>query len=168
VFAESVRRVTPEEARLACAALPGGIRRVAVMKNPRQSLLDDVIKNFAPDVLQTDVEDLERLDVPAGVEAWPVFRQGVTQPSNQNTFLYEGRVSGSGTTVDWKLAREQVREGRMILAGGLDPQNVAEAVRQVRPYGIDVSSGVEATPGAKDPDKIIAFIKAARAAENYA
>lgn len=168
VFAESVRRVSPAQARDACEGLDPDILRVAVMKHPPQSLLDEVVDGFAPDVVQTDVGDFDGLVVPDGVERWPVFRQGVTEPGEQDTFLYEGRVSGSGTTVDWQVAKAHTGSGNMILAGGLAPDNVAEAVRQVRPFGVDVSSGVESQPGVKDHSKIHAFVKAARAAESNA
>jgi len=70
---------------------------------------------------------------------------------------------GTGKAFDWRLAAEAVARGhRVILAGGLTPENVAQAVRQVRPYGVDVSSGVEQEPGRKDPEKVRAFIRAAK------
>jgi phosphoribosylanthranilate isomerase len=69
---------------------------------------------------------------------------------------------GTGKTVDWTLAQEAARLIPIILAGGLTPTNVAEAIAQVRPYGVDVSSGVEQSPGKKDPNKVKAFIQAAR------
>ena len=69
---------------------------------------------------------------------------------------------GTGQTVDWTLAEEVARSMAIILAGGLNPVNVTGAIQMVRPYGVDVSSGVEKSPGKKDPDKIKAFIEAAR------
>ncbi len=168
VFAESVRRVTPDAARDACRDLSTDVRRIAVMKHPPQALVDEVVDVFAPDVVQTDVEDLENISIPDGVETWPVFRQGISEPRDQATFLYEGRVSGSGTTVDWQVARSHTGAGNMVLAGGLNPDNVAEAILAVRPFGVDVSSGVESAPGVKDHERIYAFVKAARAAESNA
>ena len=69
---------------------------------------------------------------------------------------------GTGLTVDWDLAAEIVRkcERPVFLAGGLTPENVAHAIRRVRPYAVDVSSGVESSPGKKDHDKVVAFVKA--------
>src|SRR5271167_4373781 len=64
---------------------------------------------------------------------------------------------GTGNTFDWKLAREAKKFGRIILAGGLTPENVGEAIRTVRPYAVDVASGVESSPGKKDPAKLRAF-----------
>ena len=66
---------------------------------------------------------------------------------------------GTGESFNWDLAAEVARRRPVILAGGLTPANVAEAVRQVRPYAVDVSSGVEAAPGRKDPAKVEAFIR---------
>ena len=82
------------------------------------------------------------------------------------TYLYEGAKSGQGEAVDWSAAANLARNGNMILAGGLGPENVGEAIATAKPFGVDVSSGVESAPGEKDSQKIRAFIKAAKAAGN--
>ena len=170
VFAESVRRVTPAEARDASKYLPKRVRRVAVMRHPAQHEWQEVLDVFAPDVLQTDIDDFESLDVPDSVERWPVIREGWTGIESRlpDVFLYEGVRSGAGQTVDWQRAAEIAKRGRMILAGGLGVDNIATAIRTVHPHGIDVSSGVESRPGRKDPGLIRLFIKAARAVEKQA
>jgi phosphoribosylanthranilate isomerase len=81
-------------------------------------------------------------------------------------FLYEGAKSGQGEMVDWTRAADLAKNRRMVLAGGLSIDNVAEAIATVHPYGVDVSSGVESAPGQKDAQKIRDFISAAKAAGN--
>lgn len=76
----------------------------------------------------------------------------------------ENAYGGTGLTADWTLAKEVAKAATVLLAGGLTSENVQEAIRTVRPYGVDVSSGVEASPGRKDRTKIQAFIQAARLA----
>ncbi len=74
-----------------------------------------------------------------------------------------GKSGGTGATFNWELARQAKKlGGRIILAGGLTPQNVAEAVQQVQPYAVDVSSGVESAPGKKDATRMWEFIAAAK------
>lgn len=166
VFAESVRQVTPAQARTATENCPPGIRRVAVMRHPSNDDWQAVLEEFAPDVLQTDAADFAELDVPGTVTRLPVIRQGETFESRPDLFLYEGEDSGTGETVDWSKAAEIARSGRMILAGGLSPDNVADAIERVRPWGVDASSALESAPGVKDPDRIRKFVGAVRAAEN--
>jgi phosphoribosylanthranilate isomerase len=76
----------------------------------------------------------------------------------------KGVFGGTGITADWDSAAQLARQYPILLAGGLTPENVAEAVQRVHPWGVDVASGVESTPGVKDLNKIKAFIKAVRSA----
>jgi phosphoribosylanthranilate isomerase len=166
VFAESPRRVSVQHAAAISADVPSGIKRVAVMLHPSNDDWLQVKSDFEPDVLQTDLADFEYLEVPGEIEKWPVLREGAmpADDSLPEMFVYEGTASGSGDTVDWRLAAQLTKHGRMILAGGLSIENVAAAIRQVAPFGVDVSSGVESAPGKKDTAKISAFIDAVRAA----
>jgi phosphoribosylanthranilate isomerase len=165
VFAESPRQVTPEAAAQLARPARGRVRCVAVTRHPAQLALDEMLRVFRPDVLQTDETDLGALRLPASLELLPVVRTGegaaVALPSR---ILFEGPASGTGATSDWAAAHRLARRTQLVLAGGLDSGNVAEAIGAVRPFGVDVSSGVEARPGVKSPLKIMQFVTAARAA----
>ena len=164
VFHEaSPRNVSPRRARELAAAVPAGVRRVAVTLHPAQELVAKVLAEFVPDVWQTDAGDFAALGLPESVERWPVLRAGGALPGTLPArFLFEGARSGRGEVADWTQAASLARMGELILGGGLDPGNVAEAVRRVRPFGVDVSSGVESAPGRKDPARIQHFVAAAR------
>lgn len=166
VFVESVRRVSMRHAVEMSNYVPGETKRVAVMLHPTADEWREVKDVFQPDVLQTDLADFDYLDVPERIEAWPVMREGNVPDQLPDTFVYEGKASGSGTTVDWQVAAQMARRGNMILAGGLNPENVQEAIRQVAPFGVDVSSGVESSPGKKDTNRIQDFIDAVRAGDS--
>jgi phosphoribosylanthranilate isomerase len=172
VFAPSKRQVTATHAVQLAQGVPRRIPRVAVMLHPTQSQLDEVWSVFRPDVLQTDVEDLATLRLPAGLAVMPVIRSGVRlKPDPQGSpkrILFEGPVSGVGSTSDWHSAAQLARTTQLVLAGGLNATNVADAIAAVRPFGVDVSSGVEASPGIKDPARIHEFVRRARAAANGA
>lgn len=167
VFAESVRQVSVERALEISRHVPKHMRRVAVMLHPAQEEWQLVAKGFSPDVLQTDAADFDYLEVADNIERWPVYResQDMNVESIRDTFVYEGTRSGQGKTVDWQAAALLAATQKMILAGGLAAHNVAAAIRQVRPFGVDVSSAVEASPGRKDAEKIAAFVAAAKSVE---
>ncbi|MDH3551244.1 MAG: phosphoribosylanthranilate isomerase [Gammaproteobacteria bacterium] len=168
VFAESVRRISAAKARELAEDVPAQVRRVAVMHHPSNEEWQSVLEQFAPDTLQTDAGDFDSLDIPDGVVRWPVIRQSIAQstPGFPDVFVYEGPKSGAGKTVNWEQARVVSEQGRMILAGGLDAANVGVAIRTVRPWGVDASSGLESTCGNKDVELIRQFVLAVRAAEN--
>ena len=167
VFAESVRRVSPQQAAKATAQLRNDVRKVAVMRHPSAEEWRDVLLTFRPDALQTDIGDFDSLEVPDSVVKLPVIREGdpVVDGDLPDVFVYEGQQSGAGQAVDWQRAAKIAARGTMILAGGISAQNVAEAIATVRPFGVDVSSAVESEPGKKDPTLIKEFIDAVRAAE---
>jgi phosphoribosylanthranilate isomerase len=167
VFAESKRKVTAQRAAELARDVPKHIVRVAVMLHPSQQQLDEVWSVFRPDVLQTDIDDLPALQIPAGLQVTPVIRAGRELPNPLPArLLFEGPVSGTGETTDWTAAAKLAARTQLILAGGLKPANVAAAIAVARPFGVDVSSGVEAQPGIKDPAKIHEFVRNARAAGN--
>jgi phosphoribosylanthranilate isomerase len=170
VFAPSPREVSPERALELCGAVPPGVLRVAVMHHPEAERWRRVLEVFVPDWVQTDAEDFASTDLGKSLgkrcAALPVYRSGGTLPSPPpSRLLFEGAVSGRGTTADWDAAAALAGRTRLILAGGLDADNVVEATRRVRPWGVDVSSGVERERGAKDPRKIKEFVARVRAEE---
>ena len=165
VFTESTRQVSPEQARALSAGLPHHVLRVAVTRRPDQALVEEIAAVFRPHRLQADAGDFPALTLPFGLEPLPVLRDAEPVPNPlPDLFLYEGVDSGRGLPADWSRARELARHGGLILAGGLNAGNVAQAVASVRPYGVDVSSGVERAPGVKDSAQIQAFVAAARRA----
>jgi len=171
VFADSVRKVSPVHAAEISKSVPVTVKKVAVMLHPSSDELQAVLNDFGPDVLQTDAEDIAGLDVPSSVACWPVHREGTKVTDTEEggvtvTYLFEGARSGAGEAVDWLVAARVAQQGKMILAGGLGVQNVGEAIATVRPFGVDVSSGVETAPGQKDSELIRDFISAAKAAGN--
>jgi len=164
--AASPRNVSIEQARALQRAVPTGVERVAVFLHPSQALVDEVLAAVEPHWLQTDASDLVGLRLPSGQRVLPVLRTGAGSPAALPTrCLLESGRSGAGERADWSEAARLARLTEVVLAGGLDPRNVGDALHAVRPFGVDVSSGVERERGVKDEDRIWEFIRAARAAE---
>ena len=168
VFADSPREVTPERARELAAQVPASVKRVAVLRHPPRALWRAVLDVFAPDWLQTDAEDLAAIELGKGCVALPVYRDGRAPQSPPARLLFEGAKSGSGRTADWEQASALASRTQLILAGGLDATNVADAIRRVQPWGVDVSSGVEKRRGEKDPQLIHEFVARVRALDSGA
>ena len=165
VFAESVRRVSAAQASRLAGPARHRAACVAVTRHPTREQVDEILREFKPDILQTDIEDLEKLRLPRELSVLPVVRPGPQGAcALPGRLLFEGPVSGSGQTTDWDTAAELSLRTQVILAGGLSPLNVGIAVRRVRPFGVDVSSGVEESPGIKSSEKIEKFVAAARMA----
>jgi len=165
VFASSVRQVTTQRANELAAPARRRVACVAVTRHPTPEAVAAILSEFQPDILQTDIEDLDSLSLPKSLSVLPVVRPG---PQGAclvpRRVLFEGPVSGSGQTTDWQQAAGLAARAQVILAGGLNAINVAQAIRQVHPFGVDVSSGVEERPGIKSTQKIAQFVAAARAA----
>jgi phosphoribosylanthranilate isomerase len=166
VFSPSPRQLQPTAAARLAAPARGRALCIAVTRHPKQPLLDEIVRDFKPDGWQTDIGDLGILKVPRQLPILPVLRSGsLALESPPRRFLFEGAVSGQGVTSDWTAASRLARESQLILAGGLRPDNVAAAISNVRPFGVDVSSGVEEHLSKKSPALIAAFVAAARAAQ---
>ncbi len=187
VFSPSARRLTPERAVRLAAPARGRALCVAVTRHPTQSLLDEIVSVFAPDLWQSDWSDIAALSAPRSLGVLPVLRSGAAArelaaepvgtpeppgapepPASAellpSRLLFEGPVSGAGATCDWASARDMAARTELILAGGLDAGTVGAAIAAVQPFGVDVSSGVEERPGIKSAEKIMRFAEAARAA----
>jgi phosphoribosylanthranilate isomerase len=140
------------------------------MLHPSEADWNEVRDVFRPDWLQTDAEDYALLDIPATIGRLPVYRDTGDIDFDAicdwpEHIVFEGVRSGVGVSPNWDHAAQVARQTCVMLAGGLDPENVAEAIMRVHPWGVDVSSGVEQQPGIKDPGRIAAFVAAAREAE---
>lgn len=167
VFADSPRRVTPAQALALSRDLPEEVLRIAVMRHPSPREWDQVWEEFRPDCLQTDAADFAGLDMVGRCDKLPVWRDRVLAASPAaalpRRFLFEGMASGSGARPDWSQAQKLAAGHEVVLAGGLTAGNLAEAIATVKPFGVDVSSGVESAPGKKSAEKIKEFIALARA-----
>jgi phosphoribosylanthranilate isomerase len=167
VFAPSVRRVTAARASELAQPARDRVSCIAVTQHPSQAEVDEIVNIFRPDMLQTDIDDLDRLRLPQTLPRLPVLRAGsatTISGSLPARLLFEGPRSGSGQASDWEQAAELARQTQLLLAGGLNADNVAAAIAKVRPAGVDTSSGVEASIGLKSPAKMAEFVRAARAA----
>jgi phosphoribosylanthranilate isomerase len=168
VFAPSVRQVTPAQAVELARPARGRALCVAVTQHPAGELLEEIFQVFRPDVWQTDRADLDKHAHAPDLATWPVLRgaqpQEVVDVLRGQRVLFEGPKSGTGKVADWSAARELATRCELILAGGLSPANVGEAVAAVQPFGDDVSSGVEEAPGRKSPELIGEFVDRARRA----
>ena len=164
-YEKSPRHLSIGEAVELAQWVPDTVLKVAVMLHPDAASCASILQQLSPDILQTDAGDFDYLQIPDGIGRWPVIRENAasdTEPMPAR-FVYEGRSSGHGETIDWNKAARYAARGDMILAGGLDAANVAAAIRLVHPWCVDVSSGVESAPGKKDPQAIATFVAAVRA-----
>ena len=183
IFAPSKRRITPEQAQAIIRELPQKVERIGVFMNSTAAGIASVVsqvdltgiqmhgEEFPPEVYaylpqnrRDQMRKIKTIQVRDGVEL--KFETCSDAPGAVDAWLLDSGA-GSGKTFDWHAARKQLgeRQGRFIVAGGLRPENVGEAIRTFRPWGVDVVTGVEREPGRKDPEKLKAFVAAVRRAE---
>jgi phosphoribosylanthranilate isomerase len=170
----SPRRVDKKKAREIAGALPPGVWRVGVFVDATRAELAACCEAVPLDVVQLHGDESPKEAAGLGRKVWKAVRVGRGfAPGEALRFGDEvsgivldtkaGVPGGSGKAFDWELAREVRRAVPfLVLAGGLDPQNVAAAIRAVHPDVVDVSTGVESRPGRKDPAKVKAFLEAVR------
>ncbi len=175
VFAESPRRVSIDDAARLLARVPAFVARVGVFRHPTEEDVIDALDSLPLDLVQTDAQDFDdgAACVPEAMRL-PVIREGDGLErrvhdalQSSRTILVEGPRSGAGEQVSLGALAglpEELRS-RVILAGGLDPANIAGVITTIQPYGVDVSSGVERSRGEKDPRLIHQFLRAVREAE---
>jgi len=169
----SPRYVSPARAAAIIAALQPGVSAVGVFVN-------ETVEGIRGVVAQTGISTIQLHgdEAPTYADAldWPVLRAVTVGQVEEafaawppgTIFLMDTadpvRRGGTGRTIDWRQAASAARGRRIVLAGGLTPDNVADAIGTVRPFGVDVSSGVEDAPGVKNADKVARFLASARSA----
>ena len=181
-FAKSPRHVTPEQAAALAAEVPLGIAKVGLFVNPDDALLQTVLAQVPLDMIQLHgSESPARVTEVRALTGLPVMKAvGVAEPRDLDALWDYGLVAdmllidakppkdaelpgGNGLVFDWRLLAGRQILQPWLLAGGLTPENVSQALRLTRAPGVDVSSGVESAPGVKDPDRIRDFIARATA-----
>lgn len=176
---DSKRYVRPQQVAQWLPSVPEGIKKVGVFVEPSAEEVEAIARECQLDVVQIHLtSNAWKIDRPLfqGLETWlsPKMEQGITsavlkavdpEPSALLADAFDPQtIGGTGTLGNWDAAVKMKKElGKpVLLAGGLTPDNVAEAIETIQPWGVDVSSGVEKEPGGKDIRKVKKFIAAVR------
>ncbi|MHB9072104.1 MAG: phosphoribosylanthranilate isomerase [Desulfobaccales bacterium] len=178
-YPKSPRCVTPDAAREIIAQLPPFVMSVGVFVDEEAAVVQYLAVRAGLDWVQVHGGESPAYCRSLGRRVIKGFRikdesslkdlepfQGAVQAFLLDTYK-KGQVGGTGETFDWRLAREAKRYGQVILAGGLNPGNVAQAIKIAQPQAVDTASGTEAAPGKKDPEKLRAFFSALREVTPY-
>ena len=171
-YKKSPRCVTEKMAKEICSTLPPLVHRVGVFVNETAEKINRIADRCGLDAVQLHGDEtpafckkIKRRVIKA-VRVKDASSLKEMSRYEVDAFLLDtyrdNQWGGTGQVFDWELAARAKKYGPVILAGGLNPRNVKEAVKKVQPYGVDVSSGVEQSPGKKDPKKVKAFLKAMR------
>ncbi len=173
IFASSSpRRVNPQVAKEIIAQLPSFVSAVGVFVNQAEEHIRQMRHFCALDVVQLHGDESPDFCRNLGGRVIKAIRVKDAASLSRmkdytvSAFLLDtyqaGKPGGTGKTFDWQLAFAARQYGRIILSGGLNPENIREAVKQVQPYAVDAASGVEAAPGQKDPRSLQEFIERVR------
>jgi phosphoribosylanthranilate isomerase len=170
---ESKRRVDETVARAIVDAVKGKIETVGVVADLPATEMHRLREEIGLDWLQLHGDEPETALTEMLPRAFKAVRIGDAEEARlaeaipgdrllADAKAAGGELGGTGAKLDWFLVRRLAEDRVLILAGGLTPENVAQAISLVRPWGVDVASGVESAPGVKDPDRVRTFIGAAR------
>ena len=175
VLDPSPRQLTMDEAIALAKHIPKHVDVVAVCGRPSLEEVSAIASELSPTFIQLMADALPPPE--RGFAIIPAFEDGgdlldrvaeycdtIAEP--QPLILADGPRPGSGIRADWDRVEVLSKRTRLMVAGGLNAENVAEAILRMKPFGVDVSSGVESSPGIKDPEKIRAFVAAVRHAES--
>ncbi|MFP5322694.1 MAG: phosphoribosylanthranilate isomerase [Acidimicrobiia bacterium] len=172
IFAPSRRQVGVDEARVIAESVPDHVLVVGVF---RDHLVREIVETAeavglgAAQLHGAETPQTSRRvheSVPVLIRAMPAGdpRLAEIDEHGADVVLLDAPTPGAGVAFDWRLVGDLTQRHRVLLAGGLRADTVADAIAQVLPWGVDVASGVEARPGRKDPDAVRAFVAAAKAA----
>lgn len=172
---DSPRVVTIERARAIACALPPFVARTGLFVDAEAGFVRSTLATVPLDLLQFHGDEppgycrafgrpyVKAIRMAEGIDLGTLAREYADAAALLLDAHVPGSVGGTGRTFDWERVPASLRAA-VILAGGLTPQNVAEAIRRVRPWAVDVSGGVESAKGVKDPARVTAFIEAVRQA----
>jgi len=174
IFAPSPRQVSVQIAADIVKRLPPEILTVGVFRDEAPKRVVDMVHQAGLGAAQLHGHESSestqwiRSQLPVVIKAFPAGDRTISrfEEFGADYLLIDGKAPGSGEVFDWRLAEGVADPTRMIVSGGLRPSNVAQAVAHLRPAGVDVASGVEASPGRKDPMLVRDFIVNARAAQS--
>ena len=162
----SPRYIEPKSVTSLLQSVSEKIKTVAVMQHATQANLDSILEAFKPTYIQTDADDFSSLDLPNDIKKIRVYREeqgfDLSSIDDESLALMEGPISGSGQMVSKEFLKKACKRKRLLIAGGLSPENIQSILKEVKPYGVDVSSGVESSRGNKSKEKIIQFNKIVR------
>lgn len=173
---DTPRFVKPDQVAAIVAELPPFVATVGLFASKDAARMRAIVDLCRLDAIQLHADvspdfcrNLDRRIIKA-VRVKDESSLSILSDFDVNAFLLdayvEGKLGGTGKVFDWSLALQAKDYGRIIVAGGLNPDNVSQAVHYVKPYGVDVSSGVESQPGRKNSDKVRKFIKAVKSVED--